>query len=134
MKPTMNEDVLETAAAELECLRWLRGGRRPVLMLGPFDSLRQWVRCKIGGDSTTALVRKCEALKSPWWISGVFTFTDPVMRRLRKVQCVCQCACVCCCSCCSSSDKPQSKLFFLGVDALAQPIHPFLEAKHRAIT
>lgn len=43
----MNEDVLETAAAELECLRRLRGGRRPVLMLGPFDSLRQWVRCKM---------------------------------------------------------------------------------------
>lgn len=47
---------------------------------------------------------------------------------------VCQCTCVCCCSC-SSSHKRPSKLLFLGVDALAQPIHPFLEGnKHEAIT
>lgn len=47
---------------------------------------------------------------------------------------VCQCTCVCCCSR-SSSHKWPSKLLFLGVDALAQPIHPLLEGnKHEGIT
>lgn len=77
-----------------------------------------------GGDSTTALVRKCEALKSPWWISGVFTFTDPVMRRLRKVQCVCVSVRVCAAAAAAPQTNHNQSYFFLELTLLHSQFIP----------
>lgn len=70
---------------------------------------------------------------SPRWISSVCTFTGTVysiVLRLRRVRCVsvymCVCVCVLLLLLLLSSRRLEAKLFFLGVDALADPVHSLL--------